>query len=81
MLIISRKPGESFTAGDEIKITILEISGDKIKIGIKAPPDIKIMRTEVIETERSNMDAVLSEGMADLEILKDKLREIGIDKK
>lgn len=78
MLVLSRKTGESFTAGDLVKVTVLEVNGDRIKIGIKAPPTVKIMRTEVAETEKSNIDAVMSEGPASLEILKNALPRIEI---
>lgn len=70
MLVLSRKPGESFIAGECVKITVLEVSGDRIKIGIEAPPSVRIMRTEVAETEKSNMEAVRSEGMAGTDIFK-----------
>ena len=52
MLVLSRKPGESFIAGECVKITVLEVSGDRIKIGIEAPPSVRIMRTEVAEPKK-----------------------------
>ena len=47
MLILSRKPGESLVIQDNIQIAILEIDGDKVKIGITAPKEINILREEV----------------------------------
>ena len=41
MLVISRKPGESFLIGEDIEITVFEVSGDKVKLGISAPRDIR----------------------------------------
>lgn len=67
-MIISRKPGESFTLGDDIKVSVLEITGDRIKIGIQAPKSVSIMRSEVADTKQSNVEAVKSEGPAYLEI-------------
>ncbi len=77
-MIISRKSGESFILGDDIKISVLEIIGDKVKIGIEAPKTVKILRSEVIETEKSNIEAVMSEGPKNLEMLKNNLTVIGI---
>ena len=47
MLILSRKPSESLVIQDNIQLTILEIDGDKVKIGISAPKEISILRYEV----------------------------------
>jgi carbon storage regulator len=47
MLILTRKPGESLYIGDDIKITIVEIKGHQIRIGIEAPKDCRIYREEI----------------------------------
>ena len=47
MLVLSRKAEESMYIGDDIKITVLEIKGGQVRIGITAPQDIKIHREEV----------------------------------
>ncbi|HOJ47958.1 MAG TPA: carbon storage regulator CsrA [Bacillota bacterium] len=73
MLVITRKVAESFIIGDNIRINILSVSGDKIKIGIEAPKDVKIMRTEVYETICNNIEAVTTEKLPDLELLKKKI--------
>ena len=70
MLIISRKSSESFIIGEDIVVNILEVNGDKIKIGIEAPKDIKILRTEVVETINNNLRAVETEGIPDLGVIK-----------
>jgi carbon storage regulator len=57
MLILSRKPGQSFTVNDNIEITIVDISGDKVKIGIEAPKDVKILRNELLQTMEQNKKA------------------------
>ena len=49
MLALSRKPGESVVIGNNIEITILEVKGEQIKVGIKAPKDIAIYRKELFE--------------------------------
>jgi len=57
MLVISRKAGESFLIGDNIEVTIFETSGDKVKLGISAPKDIRVIRRELKETESINREA------------------------
>ena len=47
MLVLSRKAEESMFIGDDIKITVLDIRGGQVRIGITAPQDIKIHREEV----------------------------------
>lgn len=58
MLVISRKAGQSFHIGDDIHITITEISGDRVKIGIDAPIALNVLRDELLQTIRSNVAAV-----------------------
>jgi carbon storage regulator len=48
MLVLSRMTNERIQIGDNITITITEIRGDKVRIGIDAPKDVKVMRTELI---------------------------------
>ncbi len=72
MLVISRQPGDSILIGDDIKVIILEVSGDKIKIGIEAPKSIRIMRSEVLDTEKSNLEADISIRNQSLDLLKEK---------
>ena len=73
MLVITRKPSESFIIGDDIKVNILEINGDKVKVGIDAPKDIRIVRSEVFDTMKNNVEAVTTATLPDLSILKQKL--------
>ena len=47
MLILTRKPGESLYIGDDIKITIVELKGHQIRVGINAPPELRIYREEI----------------------------------
>lgn len=60
MLILSRKAGQSLFVGDNIEITITEVSGDKVKIGINAPKDVQILRKELRQTVETNQQAVRS---------------------
>tara|TARA_Y100000994_G_scaffold226759_1_gene209886 strand:+ start:397 stop:564 length:168 start_codon:yes stop_codon:yes gene_type:complete len=49
MLVLSRKAEESMIIGDDIKITVLDIRGGQVRIGITAPKEVKIHREEVYE--------------------------------
>lgn len=49
MLVLSRKRNESIVIGDDIKITVIEIRGDKVRLGIEAPREVTVHRQEVYE--------------------------------
>jgi carbon storage regulator len=47
MLVLSRKTNQSIMIGDEIEITVLSVSGEKVRLGIKAPREVPVYRDEV----------------------------------
>ena len=47
MLVLTRKPGESVTIGDDIKITVIDVKGRQVRIGIEAPREMTIHREEI----------------------------------
>ncbi len=51
MLLLTRRDGETIHIGDDIEVTVLGVKGNQIKIGIKAPEDIAILREEVYHRE------------------------------
>lgn len=58
MLVLTRRAGESLLIGDGIELTVVEIQGDKIKIGINAPKSVSIVRKELVsEAENFNREA------------------------
>ncbi|OUS75147.1 carbon storage regulator [Paenibacillus sp. MY03] len=58
MLVLSRKKGESILIGEDIEISIIEITNDQIKLGIKAPKEVAILRKELyVSIEHTNRDA------------------------
>ena len=59
MLILTRKPGESITIGDDIKIQVIEIKGKQVRLGIDAPKSYVIHREEVyIRIQEENKHGV-----------------------
>ena len=54
MLIIRRRRGESITVGDEVEIEILETSPTQVKLGIRAPKSISVLRKEILVTREQN---------------------------
>lgn len=49
MLVLTRRRGQSILIGDDIKIVVLEVTGDQIRIGIEAPRSVSVHREEVYE--------------------------------
>ncbi|MBL9084813.1 MAG: carbon storage regulator [Planctomycetales bacterium] len=47
MLVLSRKENERIRLGDSIVLTIVRVSGDKVRLGIQAPPDVLVLRDEL----------------------------------
>lgn len=61
MLILTRRVGESIVVGDDIVLTVFEVRGDAVRIGIEAPRSVKVNRKEIYEEiQRSNAQAVSS---------------------
>jgi carbon storage regulator len=52
MLVLSRKRDERIVIGDNIVITIVDVRGDKVRLGIEAPPEIPVHRQEIIDALR-----------------------------
>lgn len=58
MLVLTRRSGESVMIGDDVVITVLEVRGDVIRLGIRAPRDIQVHREEIYrELQASNREA------------------------
>lgn len=74
MLVITRKINEGIVIDGKIKVVVLDSGKDKVKLGIEAPKDIRIVRNELFDTEKQNIEASNS-------IPKDILSELLKDKK
>ncbi len=75
MLVVTRKQDESLIISDNIEITVLEISKDKIKIGINAPKEVKIIRGELKYARENNEQAAKASESAIAQLLKSHKQE------
>lgn len=67
MLALSRKKGESIVINNDVEITVLDIKGDQVKIGITAPKSVPVYRKEVyLQIQEANKAASSSEGIDEL---------------
>lgn len=70
MLALSRKKSEALIINNNIEITVLEIKGEQVKLGISAPKDVPVYRKEVYaQIQDSNTEAVNMDGMEALKNL------------
>lgn len=80
MLVLSRKKGESILLGDGTEITVIEVSGEGVKIGISAPPEIRILRKELYHSvEEMNLGSSKA-GISTMD-LKKQFKDIRKNKK
>lgn len=71
MLALTRRKGEALVINNNVEITVLDVRGDQVKLGIAAPKDVPVYRKEVyLQIEKENQAAVTTEG---LEALKEFL--------
>lgn len=73
MLVLTRKAGEGIIIGDDVKITIIEVKGGGIRIGIDAPRDMKVHRQEVYDKIKQENQEATQWDMADLSALSDMM--------
>ncbi len=57
MLVLSRKALQSVVIGDDIRITVVRVEGNQVRIGIEAPQDVRILRGELFEEAESDFEA------------------------
>lgn len=57
MLVLSRKKNESIVINDNITITVVDIRGDKVRLGVEAPKEVPVHRKEVFDAIRRNDEA------------------------
>lgn len=70
MLALSRKKNEAIMINNNVEVTILEVKGDQVKVGITAPREVPIYRKEVyLQIQEANKDAGNADGMEALRTL------------
>jgi len=70
MLALSRKKGEAIVINNDVEITVLEVKGDQVKIGVSAPKEVPVYRKEVyVQIQNANKEAVSADGMEALKNL------------
>lgn len=70
MLALSRKKNEALIINNNVEVTILEIKGDQVKIGISAPKEVPVYRKEVyLQIQNANREAADASGMEALKNL------------
>jgi carbon storage regulator len=67
VLVLTRKTGQTITVGDDIKITIMDVRGSQVKLGVEAPKSVVIHREEVYERIQMENLAAASAKMTDLD--------------
>jgi carbon storage regulator len=65
MLVLSRKKNESIVINDDITIVVVEIRGDKVRLGVEAPKEVPVHRREVFDAIRRNEEANKTPSKAD----------------
>lgn len=70
MLALSRKKNEALVINNNIEITVLEIKGEQVKLGISAPKEVPVYRKEVyVQIQDANSEAINADGLAALKNL------------
>jgi|TARA_B100001250_G_scaffold374312_1_gene361046 carbon storage regulator len=75
MLVLTRKSGESIVIGSDIRVTVLEIQGRQIRLGVEAPSDVAVHRGEVYERIREENEIAASAEHQPLKSLSQVLRK------
>lgn len=73
MLVLSRKQGESVVIGNDILVTVLEVRGDQIRLGIDAPRSVSVHREEVYLQVAQENSAAIANASADSPLFKRSL--------
>jgi carbon storage regulator len=76
MLVLTRKSNQSIMIGDDVEVSVLSVMGDKVRIGIQAPQEVPVFRTEIyLEIHRKD-----GEGVTEQDVhaeVSESLRELG----
>lgn len=76
MLILTRKPGEKIAIGESIVVSVLEVHGSQVRLGVSAPPEVTIHRSEIHERIRDENVRAGSVALSQAGALSERLRAI-----
>ena len=68
MLILQRRTGESLVIGEDIRVSVVSIEGGRVRLAISAPPEVSILRSELLDAKLANQDSA-AEDAAPTELL------------
>lgn len=75
MLVLTRRAGESIVIGDDVRVVVLDVRGDTVRLGIEAPRSVQVHRAEVYaEVQAANAAAASAGG--DLNLIADRLQRL-----
>ena len=61
MLILQRRIGESLMIGEEIRVSVVSIEGGRVRLAISAPPEVSILRSELLDAKLANQESAVEE--------------------
>nr|WP_325217281.1 carbon storage regulator [uncultured Oscillibacter sp.] len=61
MLILQRRTGESLVIGEDIRVSVVSIEGGRVRLAISAPPEVSILRSELLDAKLANQDSAAEE--------------------
>lgn len=75
MLVLTRKRNESIIIDNQVEVIILEVIGDQVKIGIKAPKEIPVLRKEIYQAVKDENKAAIKVGPSDINELAEMIKK------
>jgi carbon storage regulator len=76
MLVLTRRAGESIVIGDDVRVIVLDVRGDTVRLGIEAPRSIQVHRAEVYAEVQAANSAAAADQDTDLDDAADRLRRL-----
>jgi carbon storage regulator len=74
MLVLTRRLNQSIKIGDDIEITVIEVRGDQVRLGVSAPRDVAVHRKEVyLQIQQENLAAASAEPEGTLDAISDAI--------
>jgi carbon storage regulator len=78
MLVLTRKSNQSIMIGDDVEVSVLSVMGEKVRIGIQAPQDVPVFRTEIyVEIQRQRAESLPASDAAEPPDLEQALHKLG----